>query len=143
MAWQLGQNTLQEREGDLFSCLWVRNVGMSAEHAQLGFMTLYRAGCSLGLTEKLRKFVIPEHDYLRSFNLSIQALAEQPFPSALSPLQKGYCPVIVGLCAPIRLRWNRPATRALEALQTDCGWFYQTDLLRRSRPLMPWATNHY
>ena len=101
-------------KGDLFSCFMMRNVGMGAEHAQLGFMTPY-VWMFIGTYEKLRKFVIKQNTITSLIQLSIQALAEQPFPSALLLCRRAIVRVIVGAMCAIRfVGADQQAPRALE-----------------------------
>ncbi len=104
----------------------VRNVGMSAEHAQLGFMTPH-VWMFIGTYEKLRKFVIQQN----TITCLIQLEYSQALASNCSHLHfhltEGLLSVM-GLCAPIPC-WSRPAgPRAFEALANpECGWFYRAD----------------
>ena len=114
-------------KGDLFSCFMVRNVGMGAEHAQLGFMTPY-VWMFIGTYEKLRKFVIRQNTITSLIQLEYSGFSGATVPICTFTLQKGYCPGYRG--GYVRLSdfvgADQQAPRALEALaKPDCGWFYK------------------
>ena len=116
-------------KGDLFSCFMVRNVGMGAEHAQLGFMTPY-VWMFIGTYEKLRKFVIQQNTITSLIQLEYSGFSGATVPICTFTLQKGYCPGYRG--GYVRLSdfvgADQQAPRALEALANpDCGWFYRAD----------------
>ena len=116
-------------KGDLFSCFMVRNVGMGAEHAQLGFMTPY-VWMFIGTYEKLRKFVIRQNTITSLIQLEYSGFSGATVPICTFTLQKGYCPGYRG--GYVRLSdfvgADQQAPRALEALaDPDCGWFYRAD----------------
>ena len=107
----------------------VRNVGMSAEHAQLGFMTPY-VWMFIGTYEKLRKFVIQQNTITSLIQLEYSGFSGATVPICTFTLQKGYCPGYRG--GYVRLSdfvgADQQAPRALEALANpDCGWFYRAD----------------
>ena len=114
-------------KGDLFSCFMMRNVGMGAEHAQLGFMTPY-VWMFIGTYEKLRKFVIKQNTITSLIQLEYSGFSGATVPICTFTLQKGYCPGYRG--GYVRLSdfvgADQQAPRALEALANpDCGWFYR------------------
>ena len=114
-------------KGDLFSCFMVRNVGMGAEHAQLGFMTPY-VWMFIGTYEKLRKFVIQQNTITSLIQLEYSGFSGATVPICTFTVQKGYCPGYRG--GYVRLSdfvgVDQQAPRALEALANpDCGWFYK------------------
>ena len=116
-------------KGDLFSCFMMRNVGMGAEHAQLGFMTPY-VWMFIGTYEKLRKFVIKQNTITSLIQLEYSGFSGATVPICTFTLQKGYCPGYRG--GYVRLSdfvgADQQAPRALEALANpDCGWFYRTN----------------
>ena len=116
-------------KGDLFSCFMVRNVGMGAEHAQLGFMTPY-VWMFIGTYEKLRKFVIRQNTITSLIQLEYSGFSGATVPICTFTLQKGYCPGYRG--GYVRLSdfvgADQQAPRALESLANpDCGWFYRAD----------------
>ena len=116
-------------KGDLFSCFMVRNVGMGAEHAQLGFMTPY-VWMFIGTYEKLRKFVIQQNAITSLIQLEYSGFSGATVPICTFTLQKGYHSGYRG--GYIRLSdfvgSDQQAPRALEALANpDCGWFYRVD----------------
>ena len=114
-------------KGDLFSCFMMRNVGIGAEHAQLGFMTPY-VWMFIGTYEKLRKFVIHQNTITSLIQLEYSGFSGATVPICTFTLQKGYCPGYRG--GYVRLSdfvgADQQAPRALEALANpDCGWFYR------------------
>ena len=114
-------------KGDLFSCFMVRNVGMGAEHAQLGFMTPY-VWMFIGTYEKLRKFVIQQNTITSLIQLEYSGFSGATVPICTFTLQKGYCPGYRG--GYVRLSdfvgADQQAPRALEAFANpDCGWLYR------------------
>ena len=116
-------------KGDLFSCFMVRNVGMGAEHAQLGFMTPY-VWMFIGTYEKLRKFVIQQNTITSLIQLEYSGFSGATVPICTFTVQKGYCPGYRG--GYVRLSdfvgADQQAPRALEALANpECGWFYRAD----------------
>ena len=116
-------------KGDLFSCFMVRNVGMGAEHAQLGFMTPY-VWMFIGTYEKLRKFVIQQNAITSLIQLEYSGFSGATVPICTFTVQKGYCPGYRG--GYVRLSdfvgADQQAPRALEALANpECGWFYRAD----------------
>ena len=116
-------------KGDLFSCFMMRNVGMGAEHAQLGFMTPY-VWMFIGTYEKLRKFVIKQNTITSLIQLEYSGFSGATVPICTFTLQKGYCPGYRG--GYVRLSdfvgADQQAPRALEALaHPNCGWFYRAD----------------
>ena len=78
-------------KGDLFSCFMMRNVGIGAEHAQLGFMTPY-VWMFIGTYEKLRKFVIQQNTITSLIQLEYSGFSGATVPICTFTLQKGYCP---------------------------------------------------
>ena len=119
----------KDMKGDLFSCFMVRNVGMGAEHAQLGFMTPY-VWMFIGTYEKLRKFVIQQNTITSLIQLEYSGFSGATVPICTFTVQKGYCPGYHG--GYVRLSdfvgADQQAPRALEALANpDCGWFYRAD----------------
>ena len=136
-------------KGDLFSCFMVRNVGMGAEHAQLGFMTPY-VWMFIGTYEKLRKFVIQQNTITSLIQLEYSGFSGATVPICTFTLQKGYCPGYRG--GYVRLSdfvgADQQAPRALEALANpDCGWFYRADAQRYSTlpgsPITYWVVPEY
>jgi len=134
-------------KGDLFSCFMVRNVGMGAEHAQLGFMTPY-VWMFIGTYEKLRKFVIRQNTITSLIQLEYSGFSGATVPICTFTLQKGYCPGYRG--GYVRLSdfvgADQQAPRALEALaDPDCGWFYRADASSfeaiPGSPIAYWASN--
>ena len=118
-------------KGDLFSCFMVRNIGMGAEHAQLGFMTPY-VWMFIGTYEKLRKFVIQQNTITSLIQLEYSGFSGATVPICTFTVQKGYCPGYRG--GYVRLSdfvgADQQAPRALEALaNSDCGWFYRADAI--------------
>ena len=116
-------------KGDLFSCFMVRNVGMGAEHAQLGFMTPY-VWMFIGTYEKLRKFVIQQNTITSLIQLEYSGFSGATVPICTFTVQKGYCPGYRG--GYVRLSdfvgADQQAPRALEALANpDCKWLYRAD----------------
>ena len=116
-------------KGDLFSCFMMRNVGIGAEHAQLGFMTPY-VWMFIGTYEKLRKFVIRQNTITSLIQLEYSGFSGATVPICTFTLQKGYCPGYRG--GYVRLSdfvgADQQAPRALEALANpDCGWFYRVN----------------
>ena len=116
-------------KGDLFSCFMVRNIGMGAEHAQLGFMTPY-VWMFIGTYEKLRKFVIQQNTITSLIQLEYSGFSGATVPICTFTVQKGYCPGYRG--GYVRLSdfvgVDQQAPRALEALANpECGWFYRAD----------------
>lgn len=114
-------------KGDLFSCFMARNVGMGAEHAQLGFMTPY-VWMFIGTYEKPRKFVIQQNTITSLIQLEYSGFSGATVPICTFTLQKGYCPGYRG--GYVRLSdfvgADQQAPRALEALANpECGWFYK------------------
>ena len=133
-------------KGDLFSCFMVRNVGMGAEHAQLGFMTPY-VWMFIGTYEKLRKFVIQQNTITSLIQLEYSGFSGATVPICTFTLQKGYCPGYRG--GYVRLSdfvgADQQAPRALEALANpDCGWFYRADATEfkviPGTPIAYWAS---
>ena len=119
-------------KGDLFSCFMMRNVGIGAEHAQLGFMTPY-VWMFIGTYEKLRKFVIQQNTITSLIQLEYSGFSGATVPICTFTLQKGYCPGYRG--GYVRLSdfvgADQQAPRALEALANpDCGWFYRANASR-------------
>ena len=116
-------------KGDLFSCFMVRNSGMGADHAQMGFMTPY-VWMFIGTYEKLRRFVIEQNTITSLIQLEYSGFAGATVPICTFTLQKGK---VVGYKGGyIRLSdfpgADQQAPRALEALaKPDCGWFYRAD----------------
>ena len=105
----------------------MRNVGIGAEHAQLGFMTPY-VWMFIGTYEKLRKFVIQQNTITSLIQLEYSGFSGATVPICTFTLQKGYCPGYRG--GYVRLSdfvgADQQAPRALEALANpDCGWFYR------------------
>ena len=134
-------------KGDLFSCFMVRNVGMGAEHAQLGFMTPY-VWMFIGTYEKLRKFVIQQNTITSLIQLEYSGFSGATVPICTFTLQKGYCPGYRG--GYVRLSdfvgADQQAPRALEALANpDCGWFYRVNANKfkviPGSPIDYWATD--
>ena len=133
-------------KGDLFSCFMVRNVGMGAEHAQLGFMTPY-VWMFIGTYEKLRKFVIQQNTITSLIQLEYSGFSGATVPICTFTVQKGYCPGYRG--GYVRLSdfvgADQQAPRALEALANpECGWFYRADASGfeaiPGSPISYWAT---
>ena len=133
-------------KGDLFSCFMVRNVGMGAEHTQLGFMTPY-VWMFIGTYEKLRKFVIQQNAITLLIQLEYSGFSGATVPICTFTVQKGYCPGYRG--GYVRLsdfvRADQQAPRALEALANpECGWFYRADASGfeaiPGSPISYWAT---
>ena len=133
-------------KGDLFSCFMAHNVGMGAEHAQLGFMTPY-VWMFIGTYEKLRKFVIQQNTITSLIQLEYSGFSGATVPICTFTLQKGYCPGYRG--GYVRLSdfagADQQAPRALEALANpDCGWFYYCDASTFSAipgsPIAYWAS---
>ena len=116
-------------KGDLFSCFMVRNSGMGADHAQMGFMTPY-VWMFIGTYEKLRRFVIEQNTITSLIQLEYSGFAGATVPICTFTLQKGK---VVGYKGGyIRLSdfpgADQQAPRALEALaDPGCGWFYRAD----------------
>ena len=136
----------KDMKGDLFSCFMVRNVGMGAEHAQLGFMTPY-VWMFIGTYEKLRKFVIQQNTITSLIQLEYSGFSGATVPICTFTVQKGYCPGYHG--GYVRLSdfvgADQQAPRALEALaDPDCGWFYRCDASRfeviPGNPIAYWAS---
>ena len=134
-------------KGDLFSCFMMRNVGIGAEHAQLGFMTPY-VWMFIGTYEKLRKFVIQQNTITSLIQLEYSGFSGATVPICTFTLQKGYCPGYRG--GYVRLSdfvgADQQAPRALEALANpDCGWFYRANASRfeaiPGSPIAYWATS--
>ena len=134
-------------KGDLFSCFMARNVGMGAEHAQLGFMTPY-VWMFIGTYEKLRKFVIQQNTITSLIQLEYSGFSGATVPICTFTLQKGYCPGYRG--GYVRLSdfvgADQQAPRALEALANpDCGWFYRVNANKfkviPGSPIDYWATD--
>ena len=116
-------------KGDLFSCFMVRNSGMGADHAQMGFMTPY-VWMFIGTYEKLRRFVIEQNTITSLIQLEYSGFAGATVPICTFTLQKGK---VVGYKGGyIRLSdfpgADQQAPRALEALANpECGWFYRVN----------------
>ena len=134
-------------KGDLFSCFMVRNVGMGAEHAQLGFMTPY-VWMFIGTYEKLRKFVIQQNTITSLIQLEYSGFSGATVPICTFTVQKGYCPGYRG--GYVRLSdfvgADQQAPRALEALANhECGWFYRANASGfeaiPGSPIAYWASN--
>ena len=133
-------------KGDLFSCFMVRNSGMGADHAQMGFMTPY-VWMFIGTYEKLRRFVIEQNTITSLIQLEYSGFAGATVPICTFTLQKGK---VVGYKGGyIRLSdfpgADQQAPRALEALaDPDCGWFYRTSAMDFAgipgNPIVYWAT---
>ncbi|WP_251231668.1 BREX-1 system adenine-specific DNA-methyltransferase PglX [Adlercreutzia aquisgranensis] len=114
-------------KGDLFSCFIERNLGLSREGGQLGFMTPY-VWMFIGTYEKLRHKLIEGATITSLVQLEYSGFAGATVPICTFTLQKGCISEYQG--GYVRLSdfvgAVNQAPRTLEAIANpSCGWFYR------------------
>ena len=114
-------------KSDLFSCFIERNLWLSEDGGQLGFMTPY-VWMFIGSYEKLRTKLIEETTITSLVQLEYSGFAGATVPICTFTLQKGRVPGYLG--GYVRLSdfvgASNQAPKTLEAIANPtCGWFYR------------------
>lgn len=114
-------------EKDLFSAFIVRNLELSKNGAQLGFMTPF-VWMFISSYEELRSHLINQEIITSLIQLEYSGFDGATVPICTFTLQKGHISDFTG--SYIRLSEFRGATnqgpKTLEAIKNhDCGWFYE------------------
>lgn len=133
-------------KSDLFSCFIERNLRLSEDGGQLGFMTPY-VWMFIGSYEKLRTKLIEETTITSLVQLEYSGFAGATVPICTFTLQKGRVPGYLG--GYVRLSdfvgASNQAPKTLEAIANPtCGWFYRrsTDAFKSipGTPIAYWAS---
>lgn len=114
-------------EKDLFSAFIVRNLELSKNGGQLGFMTPF-VWMFISSYEQLRKRLINDEVITSLVQLEYSGFDGATVPICTFTLQKGHIPDFTG--SYVRLSDFRGAVnqgpKTLEAIQNhDCGWFFE------------------
>lgn len=134
-------------KSDLFSCFIERNLRLSEDGGQLGFMTPY-VWMFIGSYEKLRAKLIEETTITSLVQLEYSGFAGATVPICTFTLQKGRVPGYLG--GYVRLSdfvgASNQAPKTLEAIANPtCGWFYRrsTDAFKSilGTPIAYWASS--
>lgn len=134
-------------KSDLFSCFIERNLRLSEDGGQLGFMTPY-VWMFIGSYEKLRAKLIEEVTITSLVQLEYSGFAGATVPICTFTLQKGRVPGYLG--GYVRLSdfvgAANQAPKTLEAIANPtCGWFYRrsTDAFKSipGTPIAYWASD--
>lgn len=134
-------------KSDLFSCFIERNLRLSEDGGQLGFMTPY-VWMFIGSYEKLRTKLIEETTITSLVQLEYSGFAGATVPICTFTLQKGRVPGYLG--GYVRLSdfvgASNQAPKTLEAIANPtCGWFYRrsTDAFKSipGTPIAYWASD--
>lgn len=134
-------------KSDLFSCFIERNLRLSEDGGQLGFMTPY-VWMFIGSYEKLRTKLIEETTITSLVQLEYSGFAGATVPICTFTLQKGRVPGYLG--GYVRLSdfvgASNQAPKTLEAIANPtCGWFYRrsTDAFKSipGTPIAYWASS--
>lgn len=134
-------------KSDLFSCFIERNLRLSEDGGQLGFMTPY-VWMFIGSYEKLRTKLIVETTITSLVQLEYSGFAGATVPICTFTLQKGRVPGYLG--GYVRLSdfvgASNQAPKTLEAIANPtCGWFYRrsTDAFKSipGTPIAYWASS--
>lgn len=134
-------------KSDLFSCFIERNLWLSENGGQLGFMTPY-VWMFIGSYEKLRTKLIEETTITSLVQLEYSGFAGATVPICTFTLQKGRVPGYLG--GYVRLSdfvgASNQAPKTLEAIANPtCGWFYRrsTDAFKSipGTPIAYWASD--
>lgn len=134
---------------DLFSAFIVRNLELSKQGAQLGFMTPF-VWMFITTYEELRKKLIEQEIITSLVQLEYSGFDGATVPICTFTLQKGHINHFTG--SYIRLSDFRGASnqgpKTLEAIQNhNCGWFYeaQPDNFKKipGAPIAYWVSDIY
>lgn len=134
-------------KSDLFSCFIERNLWLSEDGGQLGFMTPY-VWMFIGSYEKLRTKLIEETTITSLVQLEYSGFAGATVPICTFTLQKGRVPGHLG--GYVRLSdfvgASNQAPKTLEAIANPtCGWFYRrsADAFKSipGTPIAYWASD--
>jgi hypothetical protein len=134
-------------KSDLFSCFIVRNLELTHNGGQLGFMTPY-VWMFISSYEKLRKQIINNETITSLIQLEYSGFAGATVPICTFTLQKGYVEGYRG--GYVRLSdfvgADLKIIRNLEALASpNCGWFYRRNAdafgAIPGSPIAYWASN--
>ena len=134
-------------KSNLFSCFIERNLRLSEDGGQLGFMTPY-VWMFIGSYEKLRTKLIEETTITSLVQLEYSGFAGATVPICTFTLQKGRVPGYLG--GYVRLSdfvgASNQAPKTLEAIANPtCGWFYRrsTDAFKSipGTPIAYWASD--